>query len=128
VSQKNDNMKIEKMASELGLVNVWAYHCSRCNYTWLPKDFDLGCREPFELEGSKSGQELLYRPPPKSCARCKSRSWNIPPHKGSERGQSKTKIKASERRDKLTSANLTRNLNALEHVGVRFNRNFSRRR
>lgn len=106
------NLEIENIANELGLVSVYAYHCYRCNYTWLPRDFDLGWSEP--------GQELLHRPPPKSCARCKTRSWNIPPYRGS--GESKISIKALERRRKLTEANLARNLNVLERVGIRFNR------
>jgi hypothetical protein len=67
-------------ADEMGLVEVYAYHCRRCNYTWLPRDFDYNWREPFEEEKSKWlwwGQDLFFREPPKSCARCKSRSWNI---------------------------------------------------
>ncbi|MGH9987327.1 MAG: hypothetical protein ACRD8W_25555, partial [Nitrososphaeraceae archaeon] len=85
----------------------------------------------FKLERFKwiqSGQELLNRPPPKSCARCKSRSWNIPPYRGSEQGESKTRLKSLERKRKLTAANFARNLDALGRVGVRFNRSISRSR
>lgn len=121
VSQKSGNVKIENMASELGLVNVWAYHCYRCNYTWLPRDFDLDSSEPFKMDRSKwlqLGQELLYRLPPKSCARCKSRSWKFPPHTGSELGESKARIRALKRRKKLTTENLIRNLNNLQRIGA----------
>jgi hypothetical protein len=68
----------EDKAYEFGLVNVYAYHCRRCNYTWLPKDFDFNWREPFKGEMSKWlywGQDLFFREPPKVCARCKSKSW-----------------------------------------------------
>jgi hypothetical protein len=65
----------ENMASELGLVEIHAYHCSRCNYVWLPRDFDFN----FNLRNNKTdgywGHDLFFREPPKSCARCKSRSW-----------------------------------------------------
>jgi len=65
----------ENMANELGLVEIHAYHCIRCNYVWLPRDFDLN----FNLRNDKTdgyyGHDLFFREPPKSCARCKSRSW-----------------------------------------------------
>jgi hypothetical protein len=60
VPQKCSSVELENLAGELGLVNIWAYHCYRCNYTWLPRDFDLGWSEHFKLERSKwiqSGQE-----------------------------------------------------------------------
>lgn len=63
--------------TELGLVETYAYHCYRCNYTWLPKDFDrlvfVGTR--YGKQQKSWGEDLLYREPPKSCARCKSKSW-----------------------------------------------------
>jgi hypothetical protein len=67
---------------EIGLVNVYAYHCNRCNYTWLPKDFDmLSLAGVMYNKSGKSdgfsGHDLLYRELPKSCARCKSKSWNV---------------------------------------------------
>ena len=50
--------------SDKGLVAVWAYHCYRCGYIWLPKDYDV------------SEINTLARDPPKACARCKSKYWN----------------------------------------------------
>lgn len=38
---------------------VWAWRCERCDHVWLPQH-------------GRSGDI------PKSCARCKSRSWNVP--------------------------------------------------
>jgi hypothetical protein len=68
----------EDRAAERGLTQVWAYHCQRCNYVWLPRDFDLAWYgEPkAHPEATKRGQDLLFREPPKVCARCKSRYWN----------------------------------------------------
>ncbi len=74
-NQMDDPQYVENIASENGLINVYAYHCHRCNYTWLPRDFDFN----FFLSNDKTdgswGHDLFYREPPKSCARCKSRSW-----------------------------------------------------
>jgi hypothetical protein len=39
-------------------------------------------------------------------------------YRGRERGQNKARLRAIERRDKLTAENLTKNLNALERVGT----------
>src|SRR5215475_9569414 len=71
----SNEIEITNKAWEMGLVNVYAYHCFRCNYTWLPKDFDFNWR-CGNNKWDDWGQDLLYRQPPKSCARCKSRSWN----------------------------------------------------
>lgn len=67
----------EDKAFELGLINIWAYHCKRCNYVWLPKDFDFDKKEPFRKNSKWGiwGQDLFFRDSPKSCARCKSKSW-----------------------------------------------------
>jgi hypothetical protein len=62
----------EARAEERGLIQVYAYHCYRCNYTWLPRDFDF-CWNYWKT--GWWGDDLFYREPPKSCARCKSRSW-----------------------------------------------------
>ena len=46
----------EDRSGESGLMRVYAYHCSRCNYLWFPKDYDfhLMDREAiFELEPPK---------------------------------------------------------------------------
>jgi hypothetical protein len=54
-------------------VEVYAYHCNRCNYTWLPGDFDrlfyIGGKFGHR-EQNYWGEDLLHRDPPKSCARC----------------------------------------------------------
>jgi len=34
-------ISMENRASEIGAIETWAYHCYRCNYTWLPKDYDV---------------------------------------------------------------------------------------
>lgn len=49
---------------QLGLIEVLAYHCYRCWYTWLPKDVEIYNRDT-----------LANRKPPKCCARCKSKLW-----------------------------------------------------
>lgn len=68
---------LEDKAYELGLTKVWVYHCGRCNYVWLPKDFDIiGNRKLFNPEQKRFGEDLIFREPPKACARCKSRYWN----------------------------------------------------
>lgn len=46
-------------ASKLGLL--------RCNYLWLPKDYDSEYHDIEKMD------------PPKSCARCKSRYWRLTP-------------------------------------------------
>lgn len=67
----------EEKASELGLINIWAYHCNRCNHVWLPKNFDYDKYESYRKDGrwAYHGQDLFFREPPKSCARCKSKYW-----------------------------------------------------
>ena len=64
----------ENMANELGLVEIHAYHCSRCNYIWLPKDFDFN----YNLRNNKTdeylGHDLFFRDH-QSHAPAKSRSW-----------------------------------------------------
>ncbi|HJT48177.1 MAG TPA: hypothetical protein VJ729_08325 [Nitrososphaeraceae archaeon] len=54
-------------AAQKGMVAVWAYHCIRCNYVWLPKDYDFGTERTEDREA------------PKSCAKCKSKYWNSYP-------------------------------------------------
>jgi hypothetical protein len=77
----NTNNKIDKeqlsdrffryeMSRKLGLIQIYAYHCARCNFTWLPKNFD-GSR----TLDSWGNCDLFLREPPKSCARCKSKYW-----------------------------------------------------
>ena len=64
--------KKDDIAAELGLWRVWAYHCNRCNYYWLPKDVDFSLNQEEYMFNTK---------PPKSCARCKSKYWNKLPQK-----------------------------------------------
>ena len=72
---KDSNSKDIKaeLAAEIGLIKIWTYHCNcnRCNYTWIPKDFDFNGNNDilFDIE------------PPKSCARCKSKYWNKTPQR-----------------------------------------------
>jgi hypothetical protein len=54
---------LDQLMEDKGVVAVYAYHCHRCGYIWLPKDYDV------------SDENALHREPPKSCARCKSKSW-----------------------------------------------------
>jgi hypothetical protein len=63
-----------------GLVKTFAYHCNRCNYTWLPKDFDAITSDPLE-----AGSNIIREIPPKSCARCKSKQWNTSPTRKTKR-------------------------------------------
>ena len=69
--------EIGTIAEEKGLVEVYAYHCYRCNYTWLPRDFDFDWHPSLKKDVKRDhwGEDLLDREAPKSCARCKSRYW-----------------------------------------------------
>jgi rubrerythrin len=58
----------ENKASYLGLFKVYAYCCMRCNHIWLPR-FSSGYN-PFDYN-----KLVLDSEPPKSCAKCKSKSW-----------------------------------------------------
>ena len=62
----------ENKAAELGLWQVWAYHCMRCNYVWLPRDVDFSLYHEDYMFNTE---------PPKSCARCKSKYWNKVPQR-----------------------------------------------
>ena len=72
------NDEVGRLGESKGLIEVYAYHCYKCNYTWLPRDFDFlwsigkKCGHP---EQENFGEDLLHREPPKSCARCKSKYW-----------------------------------------------------
>jgi hypothetical protein len=48
------------------MVNTLAYHCKRCNYLWLPKDYEFR---------PDNGVKHLLKYMPNSCARCKSKYW-----------------------------------------------------
>jgi hypothetical protein len=73
-----DFTEFEDKAYRLGLVNIWAYHCNRCNYVWLPRNFDYA-RSKWQIKDlpgwNDFGQDLIAAEPPKSCARCKSKYW-----------------------------------------------------
>ena len=63
----------QSKAEAKGLIKVYAYHCNRCNYLWFPRDYDYSFRS----------SPILEMDPPKSCARCKSRSWQrLPDYEG----------------------------------------------
>lgn len=66
--------KWKKKMREKGIVLVDAYHCQRCDYVWLPRDFSIG-----GTYNVISDDRLLRMTPPKVCARCKSKQWNLPP-------------------------------------------------
>ncbi len=56
----------KRKAAELkSLVKTWAYHCKRCNYVWLPKDYEYGEEDDLTDRGGR----------PSACARCKSKYW-----------------------------------------------------
>lgn len=50
---RSQRYPMEDEADEVGLVRLWAYLCSRCNYVWLPKDFDLVLSRKKFKEGQK---------------------------------------------------------------------------
>jgi hypothetical protein len=66
--------KRKEFLKKLGIVITLSYHCKRCNHVWFPKDFDVS----FENE-LVTGEDILKVFPPKSCARCKSKYWNLEP-------------------------------------------------
>lgn len=57
--------------SKLGFKTTIVYHCNRCDYLWFPKDFDTVYKDPYL-------RDIFNLPPPKGCARCKSKQWNQP--------------------------------------------------
>ena len=76
ISALHQGTDIEQMnkASELGLWQVWAYHCMRYEHVWFPRWVSGYHPEYFE-------QLLFHAEPPKSCAKCKSKYWNRIPQK-----------------------------------------------
>jgi hypothetical protein len=79
----------EKKAADMGMIRSYAYHCNRCNYVWFPKDYDYRPTSP-----------ILEMTPPKSCARCKSRSWNQIPEDENYCENSLARQRALERAEK----------------------------
>ena len=55
------------LALQSGIELAYVYHCNRCGYYWLPRDYD------------PAYQDIMKMQPPKGCARCKSPSWRTTP-------------------------------------------------
>jgi hypothetical protein len=54
---------------QTGLYFCFVYRCKRCGHAWLPRHFNpMG-----------DNDNILHKKPPKSCARCKSKYWNLDP-------------------------------------------------
>ena len=70
------------LATEKGLIEVYTYHCYRCKYTWLSRDFVFNLHPSIKKDTKcvDWGEDLLDREPPKSCARCKSKYWRTQVH------------------------------------------------
>jgi hypothetical protein len=60
---------LEEQWSRLGLIIRLVYHCNRCNYCWLPRDYDTAY------------DDIVKMKPPKACARCKSKYWRNAPQR-----------------------------------------------
>ena len=85
---EQEREKIRKLLLYLmkkGLVIAYAYHCQRCNYLWFPKDFDA-----VFSSATSGGLNLIHRTPPKACARCKSKYWNSPFKRKTDRTSKET--------------------------------------
>lgn len=72
--EEEENEKKRRKLRKKGLVITYAYHCNRCNYTWLPRDFDAVPSDPLN-----AGSNIIHEIRPKLCARCKSKVWDISP-------------------------------------------------
>ena len=57
------------LATMSGIEMAYVYHCNRCNYSWLPRDYD------------PAYQDIMKMQPPKGCARCKSPCWRSSPQR-----------------------------------------------
>lgn len=73
LSQGGDVEKTNK-ACNLGLWQVYAYHCMRCHHVWFPRWISGYHPESYE-------KLLFAEEPPKSCAKCKSKYWNRIPQR-----------------------------------------------
>lgn len=98
------------------------YHCYRCNYDWFPEGFD---RSPKDIINTDYGNvDLFFREPPKSCARCKSKSWNSEYMKRKRKGarlDSYGRIKEtnSRTRDKVLKRAMTSIMHILKIIVIR---------
>jgi hypothetical protein len=75
------------LLKRLGIVVTLVYHCKRCNYLWLPKDFDA-----FSDEIGLVDEYLKKMVPPKACARCKSKYWNQSPRRNTSHAKEDSKF------------------------------------
>ena len=66
----------KELLKKLGIVITLSYHCKRCNHVWFPKYFDVSFQNEL-----LTAEDILKVVPPTSCARCKSKYWNIDPKK-----------------------------------------------
>ena len=88
----DDDERIERkkryaLLKKLGIVVTLVYHCKRCNYLWLPKDFDA-----FFDEIGLADEYLKKMVPPKACARCKSKYWNQSPRRNTSHTKEDSKF------------------------------------
>jgi hypothetical protein len=67
---------------KLGIIVAQVYHCRRCNHIWVPRDYNPVFYSPYFM---KDEYMLESMKPPKACARCKSRYWNLPPKRKTKR-------------------------------------------
>ena len=74
----------EDQTAERGLI-MMVYHCVRCVYSWLPRDFNPAYNDIEMME------------PPKSCARCKSKYWRVLPSREIKNGVEKVEVFARKR-------------------------------
>jgi hypothetical protein len=115
--EEEENERKRKILRKKGLVRTFAYHCLRCNYTWLPKDFDIGSCDPLD-----AGNNIIKEIQPKSCARCKSKIWNISPINKTKRNPdpknldrwTKSRIEAEYRRCTRNIAEADKRINFLQ--------------
>ena len=71
--EEQEIRKFLRFLIKKGLIITYAYHCQRCNYVWLPKNFDA-----VFSSATSGGLNLIRRKSPKACARCKNKYWNSP--------------------------------------------------
>jgi hypothetical protein len=67
----NTEETLNYIDEKFGIKQAFVYHCNRCDYLWLPKDFDVYGQH-------RKSQDIFNLVPPKVCARCKTKLWNKP--------------------------------------------------
>jgi hypothetical protein len=85
--EEEENERKRKILRKKGFVITLSYHCNRCNYVWLPRDFDTKTSDPLN-----SGINIIHEIPPKCCARCKSKQWNIEPKRKTKENPDPTNL------------------------------------